>query len=241
MAAKMWNEDDSQTFINFGRYFVPEREIQFQIINDLIPDRSKAYHLLELGCGDGLLAETILANYATCTVYGYDGSTEMLRQARRRLAPYGNRFEASIFDLADDSWRKPAWHPLAVVSSLVIHHLDGSQKQILFDDVFKILAPGGVFIIADLIQPTNEAGLRVAAEAWDAAVRRRAMDLDGSESGFEYFLNEKWNLYHYPDPVDKPSSLFEQLKWLEAAGFVAIDVHWLKAGHAIFGGQKRPN
>ena len=39
--------------------------------------------------------------------------------------------------------------------------------------------------------------------------------------------------------MDKPSGLFEQLGWLEAAGFEAVDVYWLKAGHAIYGGQKR--
>jgi tRNA (cmo5U34)-methyltransferase len=235
----MWNEDDSQTFIDYGRYFVPERETQFQIIRDLIPGQQEPFHLLELGCGDGLLAETVLAHFAACTVHGYDGSVEMLRQARHRLARYDNRFETRIFDLADDSWRQSSWNPLAVVSSLVIHHLDSQQKQDLFEDIYRMLTRGGAFIIADLIQPTSKAGLRVAADAWDVAVRRRAKDLDGNESGFEQFVHEKWNLYRYPDPSDKPSGLFEQLKWLEAAGFIEIDVHWLKAGHAIFGGRKR--
>ena len=165
----MWNEDDSRTFIDFGRYFVPERQTQFQVIRDLIPGHREPFHLLELGCGDGLLAETVLAHFAACTVHGYDGSAEMLRQAGRRLARYGNRFETRLFDLADDSWRQPFWNPLAVVSSLVIHHLDEDQKKMLFDDIFRMLAPGGVFIIADLIQPMSEAGLKVAADAWDAA------------------------------------------------------------------------
>ncbi len=45
-------------------------------------------------------------------------------------------------------------------------------------------------------------------------------------------------MYDYPDPIDKPSRLFEQLIWLEQAGFLDVDVHWMKAGHAIFGGRK---
>jgi hypothetical protein len=28
------------------------------------------------------------------------------------------------------------------------------------------------------------------------------------------------------------------LKWLEAAGLVEVDAHWLVAGHAIFSGRK---
>ena len=43
-----------------------------------------------------------------------------------------------------------------------------------------------------------------------------------------------------PDSIDKPSPLFDQLKWLDKAGFTDVDVFWMKVGHAIFGGRK-PN
>jgi tRNA (cmo5U34)-methyltransferase len=39
-----------------------------------------------------------------------------------------------------------------------------------------------------------------------------------------------------PDPVDHPSPLFAQLRWLSEAGLGDVDVYWLQAGHAIFGG-----
>ena len=47
-------------------------------------------------------------------------------------------------------------------------------------------------------------------------------------------------MYRYFDPedLDKPSCLLNQLKWLELAGFVDIDVYWMSAGHAIFSGWK---
>ena len=38
--------------------------------------------------------------------------------------------------------------------------------------------------------------------------------------------------------MDKPSPLFHQLQWLDQAGFGRVDVHWLRAGHAIFSGMK---
>jgi tRNA (cmo5U34)-methyltransferase len=38
--------------------------------------------------------------------------------------------------------------------------------------------------------------------------------------------------------MDKPSGVFEQLRWLEQASFRAVDIYWMKAGHAIYGGQK---
>jgi hypothetical protein len=41
-----------------------------------------------------------------------------------------------------------------------------------------------------------------------------------------------------PDPVDMPSRLFDQLVWLRDADLTAVDVYWMKAGHALFGGRK---
>ena len=52
------------------------------------------------------------------------------------------------------------------------------------------------------------------------------------------FEAEHWNYYRYPDPVDHPSGLFEQLLWLREAGFAAVDCFWMYAGHAVYGGYK---
>ncbi len=38
--------------------------------------------------------------------------------------------------------------------------------------------------------------------------------------------------------MDKPDGLFDQLNWLSVTGFDPVGVFWLKAGHAMCGGQK---
>lgn len=233
-----WSEENSQTFIDFGRYVVPEREAQIEIFGDLIPLQARTFHILELCCGEGLLAGALLARFSNCVLHGLDGSPAMLRQAQARLAPYGDRFTTRQFDLAASDWRQPGWPLHAVVSSLAIHHLDGAQKQALFRDVHRMLEPGDVFVVADIVQPAHALGNAAAAKAWDAAVRQRAVALDGDETRFALFEREQWNLFRYPDPdVDKPSRLLDQLKWLEQAGFADVDVYWMKAGHALFGGR----
>jgi tRNA (cmo5U34)-methyltransferase len=233
-----WSEDNSQEFIDYGRYFVPQREAQVDIIYRLIPATDEPFHLLELCCGEGLLAESILEGHPAATVHGYDGSPAMLSRASERLARFGDRFQAQPFDLASDEWRRPPFPVQAVVSSLCIHHLDGRQKADLYRDVAQLLAPGGALIIADLIEPVTTAGQALAAAEWDRAVHERALALDGDEGAFEQFQQMRWNTYHHPDPFDKPSPLYAQLKWLKAAGFEMVDVYWLSAGHAIYGGQK---
>ncbi len=235
-----WTEANSQTFLDYGRYFVPERERQIETICGLIPSALEGAKIVELCCGEGLLAQALLERLPDATVRGMDGSPEMLAAAGKRLAGFGERFQPQHFDLAGSDWRSAIRDAHAVVSSLAIHHLDGPEKQALFADVYRMLAPGGVFVIADVIAPAGKQAESVAAEAWDWAVRQRSLELDGNLDGFELFQREEWNLYRYfdPDDIDKPSPLYAQLQWLAAAGFVDVDVYWMQAGHAIFGGVK---
>ena len=127
-----------------------------------------------------------------------------------------------------------------MVSSLAVHHLDGPGKARLFADMSAGLAPGGVLVICDLVESASEQGKEVYARHWDDGVRHRALGLDGTLYNFVFFRDDRWNYYSdpEPDPMDKPSQLFSQLKWMEAAGLTQVDVHWLKAEHAIFSARK---
>jgi tRNA (cmo5U34)-methyltransferase len=136
-------------------------------------------------------------------------------------------------------WRKRSWrrfpYPVAaLVTSLAVHHLDGQEKRQLYADLAAALMPGGALVLADLVMPAGEAGRALAEAAWEGAVRQRSLELDGDLRALD------WNFFRDPgaDPVDRPSRLFEQLRWLEEAGFTEIDVYWMWAGHAIYGGRK---
>ncbi len=218
----MWSEADSDTFLAAGAAFVPDREMQMEIVCDLLGNPRA---VLELCCGEGLLSQAILARFPQCRVMAFDGSPRMLENARRRNP---ERFEARLFDLAASDWRSFPEPVDAIVSSLAIHHLDSDQKRSLYADLYRQLS--GTLVIADLIEPASAASREVAAKQWDAAI--------APEHRAE-FERLQWNLYRYPDPqTDKPSGLLEQLTWLAEIGFTHVDVHYLRAGHAIFSGQK---
>jgi tRNA (cmo5U34)-methyltransferase len=238
-----WQESDSQEFIDYGRYFVPQREYQLQTIADLIPPPDGPAHILELSCGEGLLAQVLLRRFSEITLHGYDLSPAMLEKAQERLAHFSDRFVPYRFDLTHREWRTTAQTFHAIVSSLTIHHLDGPDKLRLFQDLYQMLQPGGTLVIADLVAPMRDLGTAVAAKAWDEAVRERSQQLDGNDDALAQFARLKWNLYRYPeDPdvaIDKPSGLLDQLKWVEQAGFTAVDLHWALAGHVIYSGVKR--
>ena len=235
-----WQETDSETFVEYGSYFIPDREMQADVICSLIPPASGESRMLDLCCGEGVLTYALLERFPGSYVLGYDGSQTMLDTARAALSIFAQRFETRLFDLADTSWRSFPTPLHAVVSSLAIHHLDAGQKQQLFRDVFAMLEPGGAFIIADIIQPTSRQAVDLAGRLWDDAVRQRSLHLSGDLSAYEEFHALGWNSFTATeaDPMDKMSPLFDQLKWLEQAGLERIDVLWAKAGHAVFGGYK---
>ena len=234
-----WSEDTSNQFVDHGDYFVPEREAQIEIICSLIPD-SRYPHVVELCCGEGLLSAALLARHADIIIHAYDGSPTMLAKTAERLDEFPDRYTTREIDIAATEWRRFPWPVRAFVSSLAVHHLDGAGKQKLFADLAAALAPGGALVIADLIEPETERGRDVAARDWDHAVRSRSLELDGDLKAFEFFRDDVWNYYSdpSPDPIDQPSALLDQLKWLEDAGLENADVHWLKAGHAIFSAVK---
>jgi tRNA (cmo5U34)-methyltransferase len=236
-----WSEETSRLFLDYGRVFVPDREEQIACLAALVPAAEGPFTVLELACGEGLLAEAILEKHPAATVIGLDGSAEMLRQAARRLGRFGERFAGRRFELAADDWRRPAPGLRAVVSSLTIHHLEGPEKRRLFRDVRAMLPEGGLFAVADVVAAAHEGGRALAAAAWDEAVRRRSLALTGDLEAFDRFVTERWNMFRWLDPedIDKPSRLADQLRWLEEAGFSDVDVHWMLAGHAVFSGVSR--
>jgi len=233
-----WDEELSKEFIDYGRYFVPDRQYQIETIVHLLQHLGDTGQFVELCCGEGLLAEAILARYPDVHLTVLDGSQVMLDRASKRLDRFGDRFQPQLFDIADQSWRIFDVPIQAVVTSLAVHHLPGPEKERLFSDIYKMLAPGGVFIIADIIDPIHPVGRKLAAAAYDDVVWKRSLQLGRDTEAFNFFKREGWNIFRMLDPedIDKPSPLFDQLKWLEKAGFRQVDVFWMRAGHAIFGG-----
>ena len=106
--------------------------------------------LLELGTGTGETATHVLAAHPGATLVGIDASEPMLSHARLRLpdadlrvARLQDPLPGGPFDL--------------VFSALAVHHLDGPEKRDLFARVAAVLAPGGRFVLGDLIVPDDPA------------------------------------------------------------------------------------
>jgi tRNA (cmo5U34)-methyltransferase len=235
-----WSENDSALFVEMGRVMIPRRDEIERTLVSLIPaGEEDMFAFVDIAAGSGWLSAALLTRFPRATAIVLDATETMLAEAVRNLAAFPGRFSTARFKLEEPDWeaRLPGG-VRAFVSSLAIHHLDGSGKQELFERLFTRLAPGGALLIADIVQPGSEWARRYAAQEWDAAVRAQSLAISGAPDIWEFFDRERWNILHHPDPMDMPSPIAEQVRWLREAGFQGVDVFWAYAGHAVYGGYR---
>ena len=234
----LWSEQDSDTYRRLAPVAVPARDRQLATIATLLPFESNDdFAVVEVGSGEGVLSQTIAGLYPNARITALDGSESMRAATVNRLAAHGDRVRVDSMDLETDDWLAHLDGADAVVSSLVIHHLDGPSKKRLFEATAERISARSALLVADLVEPASPQALELYAASWDESTRIQA-EAGGENELFDLFRSTEWNIYRVPDPMDKPSRLADQLLWLKGAGFTVVDCFWLEAGHAIYGGYK---
>jgi tRNA (cmo5U34)-methyltransferase len=114
----------------------------------------RASAILELGSGTGETAKRVLAEHPAATLTGIDKSAAMLAVAREAVPEAELRVQALEDPLPTGPFD-------LVFSALAVHHLDGDGKRDLFRRVAAVLAPGGRFVLADVIVPDDLSRARI--------------------------------------------------------------------------------
>jgi tRNA threonylcarbamoyl adenosine modification protein (Sua5/YciO/YrdC/YwlC family) len=109
-----------------------------------------ARRVLELGTGTGETTARLLERHPDAAVVGVDESEAMLAAARERLP--AERVSLRVARLQEPLPEGPFE---LVASALCVHHLDSGEKRDLFARVREALAPGGRFVLADVIVPAD--------------------------------------------------------------------------------------
>jgi tRNA threonylcarbamoyl adenosine modification protein (Sua5/YciO/YrdC/YwlC family) len=109
---------------------------------------SGASRVLELGTGTGETTSRLLAAHPGAFVVGIDESAAMLGAARKALP--GDRVSLQVSAIEQPLPDGPFD---VVVSALCVHHLEGALKRDLFARVRSALAPGGRFVLGDVVVP----------------------------------------------------------------------------------------
>lgn len=185
---------------------------------------------LDLGCGDGFLARVVLEEFPDAEAILIDHSPAMLERARAEMQPYPST-RIIEGDLADSllKWAEPESAEL-VVSGYSIHHLPHERKRSLYEEIFTILKPGGVFLNIEHVASASAEIERL----WDDAY----IDLITQRTGKP--RDEVAREYHSrPDKADNILLAVDtQVAWLREIGFAHADCFFRFLELAVFGGVK---
>lgn len=189
-------------------------------------------HVLDLGCGDGILTRALLDVNSRIQVTLIDGAIDMLGAARTRLAGYDHLtfVHQSFDDFSTDTQTAARYH--FVVSAFAIHHLYLDEKIRLFRSLYRQLKPDGSFMNIDTVMPELEAHESWYRQFWKEWIIERQSRLS-LEDDFSSIPEEaKLN------PDNKLSTLNSQLAGLTSIGFTDVGCHYQNGVFAIYSGRK---
>jgi tRNA (cmo5U34)-methyltransferase len=213
-----------------------ERLRHFAMIRSLIPRSNReSFRVLDVGGGDGWLAEVLLTRFSSASVTVLDQSEVMLGSARERLRSFGDRARTAQGDLRTAGWPEGLGLYDVAVSTIAIHNLgDPSRIRALYGEIFEILADDGCFLTLDYVRAPGDSvgGLTRWAssdpEAGYTLGYRRGGQGGGGRGGRERGGREP----------EQRGTLEEQLGWLREAGFSPVECFWKEFQTALFGGFK---
>ena len=219
--------DGADIYMPFRRRFV---EVTKSLFSFVFNDRSDI-RVLDLGCGDGYFTEELLKSFSPQAVTLSDGSGDMLQAARKRLKdrPGVEYIRASFHQIIGSDILKGDFD--FIYSSFAIHHLQLSDKKLLYSKIHDILNHGGCFVHNDVIAPHSD-----RVESWFLRLWREWIDQfpDKKASAGMEVIPEKYK----ESPDDFPDPLETHLDILTKVGFSDVDCYFKYGIFALFGGFK---
>ena len=103
--------------------------------------------VLEIGGGDGSMAEAVLRHAPDIPLTVTDYDTHMVDAARRRLARFGGRVQVEQADATHLAYADSTFD--AVLSFIMLHHVIDWEAAI--GDAVRVARPGGIMLGYDLV------------------------------------------------------------------------------------------
>lgn len=108
-------------------------------------------HVLDVGCGDGLLLGLLLKLGRASTAVGFDTNANAIRSARYMAERNGFGTSAVFSHLGPDSSWPTEDGPFDVVTMIdVMHHLSPTAQDGVWTRAADALRPGGLFVYKDM-------------------------------------------------------------------------------------------
>ena len=188
---------------------IPHRTEGEAELLDWLPEPCKS--VLDLGSGDGRLLGLVKLARPGAQGVAVDFSETMLGLLRERF--HGDSTVRTIEHDLDSPLPASLGSFDAVVSSFAIHHVGHERKRALYQEVFELLEPGGVFCNLEHVASPTGALHQSFLVALDVAPED-------------------------DDPSNRLLDVETQLTWLRELGFVDVDCHWKWRELALLAGRR---
>lgn len=228
----------SSAFLEGVRGAIPAADLQLSVIGKIVQLWCKApSHILDLGCGDGILGRFLLNIFPSALGVFVDFSEPMLEAARNNLSDMPQTCVLQA-DFSSPQWTDvvASYRPFdVVVSGFAIHHQSDVRKKQLYSEIFDFLAPAGIFLnLEHVASPSAAVGTLFDEFFVD--------HLHDFHAGSDHAGNRQEIADRYYRRPDKKENILapvtEQCRWLQDLGYRDVDCFFKIFELALFGGRK---
>lgn len=188
---------------------IPHRTEGEAVLIDHIPTNAKK--ILDIGSGDGRLVKLLKSHLnQNPEVIALDVSPIMIKAAKDNFA---TDFSVKVIEHDLDLPLPEMGYFDAIISGFAIHHLTHKRKHELYEEIYDMLHPSGVFCNLDHVSsPSLEQHKR--------------------------FLKAVSQANKNEDDTNRLLSVEKQLQWLRDIGFVDAECYWKWLEFALLIGYK---
>ncbi len=235
-----WRKADvAGSYVEGVRAAIPLIDAQIDLLHRLLDGTVPSIErVVDLGCGDGALAATVLERHPNARALLVDISRPMLDRARARFGLDCEQVTLLEADLGDPGWLEVPWleRPCdLIISGYAIHHLTDERKRELFAEIWSLLRPGGVFINLEHVAPGSARSRSLFDELFIDNLHHLAL-ASNPQSSREHIASA----YHGRDDQHDNilASVELQCAWMRDVGFIDVECYFKILELAILAGRR---
>ncbi len=237
---KIWTETSvAQNFLEGVRSAIPLAAAQIDCLLRIISlTQSQVNSFLDLGCGNGILGKAISKKYPQARGVFVDISPSMLKAAKDSIDNTSGQYSFLLQDFGFPTWQNSLETITSfdvIVSGFAIHHQPDSRKKEIYQEIYDLLTPGGIFLNLEHVASHSALGEKAFDELFVDSLSAYHKTQNSNQSKSE--IAQQY--YNRNDKNANILTLVEiQCQWLREIGFTDVDCFFKLLEIALFGGLK---